>query len=329
MDFKVINRIKFNKKPILYWFLFVFVLPSFAISTDKLKETYRDFSGAKGISFNRLKKFYHAVSATRGESEDLFQVKDKKARELKSFSEGNIALSLLSYDEFFQQTQPLLQKIKHLDKLPHALSPYMQLLSVDVEEFNINVTFIASPLSLFYESKERKVSKIVTLDFIENLNPEQIENFAGYIGKGMTGTLAHESFHFFVAYANYPKMPELREEVYAHLFGKCVNYEIDSQITTGFNIEPYPKDFYQDMKKELKGIRKATKKRGYFKSLQAELIAMYYFRYILDDHFSPIIQSNKIPQFCHKLFSEHNFKHPVEKKPPKWFNGFLKRKQKA
>jgi len=55
---------------------------------------------------------------------------------------------------------------------------------------------------------------------------------------------------------------------------------------------------------------------------------MYYFRYIIDDHFSQEISSKNIPKFCQKLFSEHNFKHPIEKKPPKWFKAFLMENKK-
>ncbi len=324
MGFKIKNCIqKLEKKPIIFWLLFICAFSSYAINTNKLKETYRSFSGAKGISFNRVKASYYTISATTTESEELFQVKDGNKRLLKSFSTDKISLFLLVYDDYFEKIKPLSEQINYLDKLPQALSSYMQLLAIDVDELNINVSFIATPLSLFYESKERKVSKIVTLDFIENLNQVQIENFAEFVGKAMAGTLSHESFHFFVAYASYPKMSELREEVYANLFGKCVNYEINNQITTGFNIEPYSKDFYHDIRKELKSIRKATKKHGYAKSLQAELIAMYYFRFLLDDHFSDKIQSDRIPKFCKKLFAEHNFKQPIEKKPPKWFKDFL------
>jgi len=53
------------------------------------------------------------------------------------------------------------------------------------------------------------------------------------------------------------------------------------------------------------------------------MISKYYFQAVANDRVGDKIQSDRIPAFCEKLFTEHNFRWPIEKKPPPWFAGFI------
>ncbi len=59
------------------------------------------------------------------------------------------------------------------------------------------------------------------------------------------------------------------------------------------------------------------------KSGQASLIRKYYFQAVADDRVGDKIQSDRILAFCEKLFSEHNFRWPIEKRSPPWFADFI------
>jgi hypothetical protein len=332
MDFNIIKIIlnNLNKKPMLksnsHWLFIAFLLcspnSSFAIEKTKVKELYKNYGYMLGVIYDKRKDIYSTLSAITGETNEQYQFNTKPVL-IKNYSDNNTSFSLFTYTEFSSKIKPISSKVKYFKKFPIALNQYFQLLNIYPFDLSIQYGLISSPKSIFKESEKNQAKGNIELTFIDNINNKQIANFSEFIEKYMISTLAHEIFHFLSGYSDFVRMSELREEVYAGLFGQCVAYEINPEIISGLNIEKFPQHYFINYKKDLKEINKSYKKAGYIKSTIAKVITQYYFRAVSHDHFKKKINSEKIPLFCKKLFGEANFKHAIEKKPPFWFNEIL------
>jgi len=315
-------------KPMLtcqHWFYFslaLFFSSASAIEKNTVKEVFKKYDYILGVIYDKRKNVYSTLSAISGKEVEFYQF-DSKPVLLKKFSEDTVSVSLLTYPEFFSKFKHIRNKSKYFEKLPVALNQYIQLLKIEPFDMSIEYRLITSPKSIFKESEKKAAKGKIKLIFYDNINNEQISNFSKFVEKYMISTLAHEVFHFLSGYSSLERMNELREEVYADLFGNCLTYEIYPEVITGLTIEKFPQHYFRDTKKDLKEIRKSYKKAGYMKSTVATVIAHYYFRAVSQKHFEEKIQSKNIPKFCKRLFMEKNFKHPIEKKPPTWLHEYL------
>jgi len=313
----------------LMFCLSIFSQSLFAISINKLKKIYRDYDAIMGITFFKGKSLYSTFSASTGKNEDIFKI-NSEPQELILFQDGDVKFSISSYPEFYSKIQPIVKQVRFLQDLPKEINVYLKILKIPTFQLSINYIFIYDK-SVFFESEKKPTKGAINLDFLKSINDEQINNFHNYIERFTLETSPHELFHFLVGYAKFSNMNELREELYAHIFGKCVVYGINNTINTDQDILEFSDKYFINPENDLKVIRGKIKKikfkgRKLIKSRYAGMLALYYFQAVANNHSGKNIQSDRIPKFCLKLFSEQNFKHPIEKKPPVWFKEFLQSK---
>ena len=302
--------------------LLTYISASEAMSLKAIEKQIDYYTNMKilGIQFNWNRSKYLTVSAESGK--ELF-VSTGKPEVFFSSHGDNISLNLLTYPEFEALAKQLKPKFKHFKVLPKLIDKYMSLIEIEPLKLSINYILIANDDKIFEVSSWHPISKNVELTFYDNVKSDQIEDYSLYVERPMIDTFSHELFHFFIGYQNQYRLKTVRSEVYAHLFGKCVAYEIYPEIGYGMDQMEFTKDDFIDPSKDLKALRKKMKGETYFKSRIAEGLAFYYFQAVAKNYTGENISSDDIPKFCHKLFSEHNFKHPIEKKPPPWFKEFL------
>ncbi len=274
-----------------------------------------------GVSFNRKRSKYLTFSGVSGKK--LFTT-TSHARAFFSSYAKDVRFNMLTYPEFDNFSKQLIPRIKYFQHLPKTIGKYIDLLEIKALDLTINYVVISNDNKVFKVTDWIPVSKKIDLTFYGNIHADQIEEFSKYVEPHMINTFPHELFHFLIGYQNHYKLKEIREEVFAHLFGRCVAYEIYPIIHGGMDTMQFSDDYFDDPVKDLKKLRKKMKKRKYFNSRIAEGVSLYYFQAIANNYSGENIHSDKIPKFCQKLFSEHNFKHPIEKKPPIWFKDFLK-----
>lgn len=314
------------KKSKICWLHILFIIfstQSLAVKESKLKKVQGEYGYLFGIKYSTKERTYSTLSIVSGESEDLYEAKTEPVL-LKKFSNDGISFALSTYEEFKAELMPLTQEVKYFNSLPIALDDYLKILNVEPFEVSINYVLISSPKSIYTDSIKRLAQGEIILSFIDNIYKIKINNFSENVEKYVLSTLAHEYFHFLAKHLRFVKMNELRSEVYASLFGHCVAYSINPEIIRGIKAGPFPDHVFIDYKKDIRKIAQQLKKRGLIKSTIASIMSEYYFRAIANNKSGVNISSKKIPQFCRKLFSEKNFKHPIEKKPPVWFEAFMK-----
>ncbi len=273
-----------------------------------------------GVDFNLKRTKYLTVSGVSGKK--LYIPKSKPEVFFSSYAEP-IRFNMLTYPQFYEVSNEIKPKIKYLKLLSRKISTYMKLLDIKPISLTVNYTIISNNNKIFNVSQWMPIKSSIDLTFYDNIHSDQLDNFSKYVEKHLIETLPHELFHFFIGYQNQYRISEIREEVYAHLFGKCVAYEIYPQISYAMDQMKFSNEYFIKPKKDLKKLRKDMKKKKYFTSRIAEVIALYYFQVIAKNYSGVNIHSDNISKFCHKLFSEHNFKYPIEKKPPVWFKRFL------
>ena len=299
----------------------LYPLNCFALSEKKIESVTNHGVTMAAVIYDRKKDTYATISSF---SQEKPQYKfNKNTVTLASYNYGKIKFSFNTFQEFKRNFDPIHNKITHYKKLPKAIHNYLSILNIPDFDLEISYYLIPNKFGMYYKSKERKANDKVSLEFINSLSREAISQFTLNFENFTLGTTPHELFHFIMRYKKYPKIKELREEIYASIFGECVAYSINSKIKPKLDILEFPNSFYKNPTNDLKKIRKKIKKAKLINSRFGKIIALYYFQAIAKNHSGVNIHSNNIPKFCHKLFSEHNFKYPIEKKPPPWFNEFL------
>ena len=273
---------------------------------------------------------YSTISRTTGTKKYKI-AKDPKV--IKIFEYGLVTLKFSTFHEFYGEIYPLAIDIKYLNKLPEKVNKYLEKLTSVNLKLDIELIIIPDDYQVFFESKRYSLSDDrQNLTFITSFkkdveNPEK----SGYLfGKNLLSILPHEVFHHIDLYFSFIKTRannSLRKETYAELFGVCISYEVYPAIIIKENKLEFPDTFFKDPKSDLKKVRKKLIKKikqgNLHDSKLSDYLARYYFQAVANNRTGENISSDKIPKFCHKLFSEHNFKHPIEKKPPVWFKDFL------
>jgi hypothetical protein len=325
MYFKYLNR----NKPTLFkrcWFIpffifyFIFIQSCF-IYAKEIKKSESSLEIVLGVKFSHNKKKYSTFSMTHSGLE--FDFNNKNPVKITTFSSVHTKFVLSTYPEFLNQINPIVNDLVYFKKLTSEIDSYIKKLNID----NINLTFylviLPSKYGVYYESDTKLIgSKDIDFTFITPISDKALRNPSQEYEAKLLNYFPHELLHYLDVYTKFPKMTSLRSETYASLFGTCIAYNVLPNISDEM-VLTFPNYFFNEIQADLNRIRKSTKKDKMPSSATGNVIARYYFQAVSNNRTGENIHSDKIPKFCHKLFSEHNFKYPIEKKPPPWFNEFL------
>ncbi len=248
---------------------------------------------------------------------------NKEKNLLKEFSAYNTKLKLFTYPQFFSNLESLIDDFEKFIYFGRVIDKYLNILNINQFRPSFNIVVIPNNYKINHESNITDIKNSdVVFDFEtslpKNLNIHSIQKYEDRLVQ----FLSHELFHFLVEYADFGKMKLIRNETYASLFGACVAYELVPNISDDIVLN-FPEYFFENPLSDFKQVRKKIKKDRLPPSASGNVLSRYYFQAVANNRTGENISSDKIPKFCHKLFSEHNFKHPIEKKPPVWFKDFL------
>jgi hypothetical protein len=286
-----------------YIFYFLFIQSSF-IYAKETKKSESPLDIILGVKFSHNKKKYSTFSITHSGLD--FDFKNKKTMALTTFSSAHTKIILSTYPEFLNQIKPIVNGLVYFKKLTSEIDIYIKKLNINDVNLTFNIIILPSKYGVYYESdKELIGSKDIEFTFITSILDKALRNPSQEYEAKLLNYFPHELLHYLDIYAKFPKMNSLRNETYASLFGTCVAYNVIPDISDGV-ILTFPDYFFNDIHSE-----------------KGNVIARYYFQAVANNRTGENIQSDNIPKFCHKLFSEHDFKHPIEKKPPPWFKQFL------
>jgi len=320
------NSLLTKDKPlILKWFVTLFLMLSCnVVFADKVKDLNENWNIAMFIEHHKRSNSYTTHSRTVGEIQ--YTIKDQPTI-LKQIGEGNVKINLLTYPEFVDAINPRVSDLKYIDILGSKIEEYFNYLELKPFKLEFNLILLPENYGLLHSSKKKPYNQLpIDLTFVVTL-PDGIHGKES-LALQLIRILPHETFHILVGYKKLARMNQLRDETFAHLFGQCVAYEMDPIINDGV-ILIFPDYFFKNPVADFKKIKKEMKKDAFIKdsefpnSLLGNNLARYYFQAVANNRTGKNISSEKIPKFCRKLFSEHDFKHPIEKKPPPWFKEFL------
>ena len=287
----------------------------FGLTEKKIHKKIKKFDYIMAVVFDRKKNKYSTISSTNGTKE--YSVVNKNSIIFASFTSNKITVNIGTYHEFENEITLSKDNIKSYKHIPEMLNQYFNLLQVKAFELNINILLIPQEYKVYYKSKAKPAKDRINLTFINNINQHlQGKDFSSTFERYTLDLFPHEVFHFVAGYSHFVKMNELREETYASIFGHCVEYSINKDVFPDIDVLNFPDYFFTEPKKDLIKVRKKISKSHVLKSRFGNMISLYYFQAIANNHSGENIHSDKIPKFCHKLFSEHNFKYPIEKPPP-------------
>ncbi len=319
------NRVITINKPLnIKWFVLLMLVCLNGVFAKKIKDLNENWSIAMSVKYNKISKSYTIESRTIGEVQ--YKIKEN-AVVLRQIVNGHVTVKLQTYPEFVDQIKPINYDLKYLNALSAEIEKYINYLELKPFDLAFNLIILPENYGLLYSEKIKPRSlQPVELTFIATLPKGQ--NGIEMLGLKVVSLLPHELFHFLANYENLDRMNLLRNETYAHIFGECVAYEVNPVINDGM-VLTFPDYFYRDTDEDFIKVKSEMKKDAFVrdsmfpKSLLGRSLARYYFQAVANNYTGQNISSDKIPKFCHKLFSEHNFKHPIEKKPPPWFKEFL------
>ncbi len=301
-------------------------MAALAIGSAEIKKVSPLVSNIWAILYDSKRKLYWTRSVSgRGPAWDPFG----KPALIKTFTDKSISLKVSAYPESIDSAKEITQELKLLPLLPQEITKAMHWLGIEHFPLEFEMVILANGYSVFHETNKRALVPPIILQFFVSVTEKQVRHFGKLIEPHFIDTLPHELFHLLVHLQDYPLKNELRNETYAHLFGKCVAYPLVEDVITVPVDLSLGKEAFLDPRKDLKKIRKKLRsarvngKLKAPKSMKAEVISRYYFQAVANNRTGKKVQSPRIPEFCEKLFTEHNFKWPIEKKPPPWFKDFL------
>jgi len=337
MVFEFLKRIGLRKPGYLVRLLFIFLVITFvsianSARKEELKQVAQQGLTIKGVIFDRRKWVYSTFSAS-GHG-PLFKPEDE-AIHLAEFKSGSIRFVISAYPDSASQTRKVLDQVRFYPILPREIEKAVAWLGYSPAEITIELVILVGERSIFYETGKKPPIPPITLRFYESLDEEKVNNYASRVERFAVDGFPHELFHLLYQLNREPNTREIRKEAYAHLFGACVVYPLikEAMIDKPINMA-ITEDSFKNPTKDLAFIRKKIKKQisggnHIPTSMQGALISKYYFQAVANNHTGKKVQSDRIPAFCEKLFSEHNFRWPIEKKPPPWFAEFIHRRESA
>ena len=307
-----------------FWFSF----STHAVNVKKLEKTRPPGSMLSVLAYKRNRYWTQSINGS-----GPMVTPDENSIPLAQFHDGLVTLEISADPTSLAAVKSVPEQLRYLPGLPAQINRALSWLGIEPFPLTIEVVLLAVPeRSISYETPKRKAVPPIELRYYINLDEEEVKKFASYMGIILVETLPHELFHFIAKWKKFPtRRSELRSETYAHLFGKCAAYPLIQDIRGIPSNLVYEQDAFIHPEKDLKKLRKRVKS-GRFnghklpKSLVAQLISQYYFQAVAKNYTGKNIQSDRIPVFCEKLFREHDFSWPIEKKPPPWFAEFIAQK---
>lgn len=315
------NKVLDCNPPSFRWVAFLLLIVSNNLIAGKIKNVKGHWNSVYSVSFNKKSNTYKTVSRIIGK--EIYEIKED-SKLLAIYGENNVQIKLYTYDEFFNKIKENIIGINYINRLSQVVDEYIELLKIKLFNLTFSIILLPKGYDLQYESKWLKATNNIEFTFVANIDYSFVDQFELLLIR----TLPHELFHFLVLYADIGRMSLLRNETYAHLFGQCVSYELNPVIQDEIKLY-FPDYFFKEPEQDFPKVLKKLKKDPFFKknlfpkSHIGQSLARYYFQAVADERNGDRISSEKIPKFCRKLFSEHDFKHPIEKKPPPWFKEFL------
>jgi len=297
---------------------------SFAMGKKQIKQLASHAPGIAGVSYYRFGNRYGTFSYSG--SAPYFRPSEPPVP-IRVFKQGPISIVLSADPNSVEATKAIANQLSLYPRLPAALAKALSWLGIAPFPLTIERVLV-SGRSVQYKSPLKKANPPIHLLFYKVVSKSTAPRYAEIAEPEDVQVFSHELFHFLSGYEKFPRMNELREETYASLFENCVAYPLIGHVESFHSNLRYGPDAFANPHKDLKKLRKQLKKarmNGFplVNSAKAGMISKYYFQAVANDRVGDKIQSDRIPAFCEKLFSEHNFRWPIEKKPPPWFAEFI------
>jgi len=322
--------IHFKNDPAVYgWVIFCsYILLisnlSFAGNIKKTNNKVLTINSIYSVKYNKLRKTYTTISRVIG-GEKQYEPEGLPIL-LKTFRSANTTINLLTFENLKSQVQTKTKNILYLDKAPPIIEKYLNLIGIQAFPITFNLILIPNEYDFYYESQTKSTKGTIELSFV---SPVVIDSPLQLFELRTLSVIPHELFHFLGKHdKKIPRMNLLREETYAHLFGQCAAYELNPVIMDSMILN-FPDYFFKEPNEDFPKVIKKLKKgklntdTEFPKSHLGRAFSRYYFQAVANERNGEKIISERIPKFCQKLFSERNFKHPIEKKPPLWLKVFL------
>lgn len=169
-------------------------------------------------------------------------------------------------------------------------------------EAHVTVTLVDSTVSVVSKSEFRPVADLPwQLEFYFGVKPD--ESTWSQRQLDLAELIAHEYFHLFSsAYSLPSKTNSVLDEIFAHLFGRCVQYSISPEFLT-FRAA-YPPQAFADPEADYPRILAIHRAESLRPTIEGGRLAGYHFQAIANDYDGDFVSDLRIPDFCAAVFAD-------------------------